>query len=102
MDKMVPGRARQGPVCEESFPTRSGVGLGAVEGVESGSTANAGTGRARQPDHNLILSSVRGYESCAIKVKRKFRFKSVRGRSFAEKYPSAKSSSSSTSVERPG
>jgi len=39
----------------------------AVEGLEPGSTADAGAGRDRQPGHDLTLSSVRlrigGFES---------------------------------------
>jgi len=41
-DKMAQGRARQGPVCEQSVPKSSGVGLRDLEGLELDSPAAVG------------------------------------------------------------
>jgi len=42
----------------------------AVQGLEPGSPAEAGAGRDRQSDRNLMLGWVREYESAVCKVKK--------------------------------
>jgi len=68
-DKMAQGRARQGPVCEESVPNAAGSACEIWRGLEPGLPAAAGAGLDRQPDRDLTLGSVRDYVSCVWKVK---------------------------------
>jgi hypothetical protein len=41
-----------------------------VNNVNNGSPADAGAGRDRQPGRDLTLSSVKGYESGVLRVKK--------------------------------
>ena len=52
------------------FPSAAESACERVEGLEPGSPADAGAGRDRRPGHDLTLSSVRGYESGVLKVKK--------------------------------
>ena len=69
-EKMAPGRARQGPVCEESVPRAAESACEAVEGLEPGSPAEAGAGRESSAGADLTLISVRDHKTGVLKVKK--------------------------------
>ena len=70
VDENGPGRAKRGPVREDPFTRAAESACEAVEGLEPGSPADAGASRDRQPGRDLTLSSVRGYESGVLRVKK--------------------------------
>jgi hypothetical protein len=55
---------------KNSFPRAPESACEAVEGLEPGSPADAVAGRDRQKGRDLTLSSVKGYESGVLKVKK--------------------------------
>jgi hypothetical protein len=67
---MAPWRARQGPVCEQSVFKAAEWACEAVEGSNRAHLRLPGAGHDRQSGRDLTLGSVRGYVSCAWKVKK--------------------------------
>jgi ABC-2 type transport system ATP-binding protein len=68
--KWLQGEQGRDQCVKNPFPSAAESACEAVERLEPGSPADAGAGRDRQPGDNLTLSSVRGYESCVLKVKK--------------------------------
>jgi hypothetical protein len=62
--------ASDGPVGEKSVFRDPMWALEAVEGLEHGSAAEAGSGRDRQSDRDLTLGWVSAYESAVCKEKK--------------------------------
>jgi hypothetical protein len=68
--KWLRGEQGRDQCVKNPFPRAAESACEAVEGLEPGSPADAGAGRDRQPGRDLTLSSVRGYESGVLKVKK--------------------------------
>jgi hypothetical protein len=68
--EMAPGAQSKDQRVKNPFSRAAESACEAVEGPEPGSTADAGAARDRQPGRDLTLSSVRGYESGVLRVKK--------------------------------